>query len=148
MNRGAWWAPVHGVKRVRHDWSHLAQHSKFYKVKKKKKRKTESLASILSRGICIFGTGEDLLIGFQVHGWFLIGCNGTTKWSGDNFKKKKKGKWSHSVMFDSLWHHGLQSTRLLHPWDLPGKSTRVGCHFLLQGIFLTQGSNLGVLHCR
>ena len=30
----------------------------------------------------------------------------------------------------------------------PGKSTGVGCHFLLQGIFPTQGSNLGLLHCR
>ena len=30
----------------------------------------------------------------------------------------------------------------------PGKSTRVGCHFLLQGIFPTQGSNPGLLHCR
>ena len=28
--------------------------------------------------------------------------------------------------------HGLQSTRLLHPWDFPGKSTGVGCHCLLQ----------------
>ena len=34
------------------------------------------------------------------------------------------------------------------PWDFPGKNTGVGCHFLLQGIFLTQGSNLGLLHCR
>ena len=34
------------------------------------------------------------------------------------------------------------------PWDFPGKSTRVGCHFLLQGIFLTQGSNPGLLRCR
>ena len=33
----------------------------------------------------------------------------------------------------------------LCPWDFPGKSTRVGCHVLLQGIFLTQGSNLGLL---
>ena len=32
--------------------------------------------------------------------------------------------------------------------DSPGKETGVGCHFLLQGIFLTQGSNLGLLHCR
>ena len=32
-----------------------------------------------------------------------------------------------------LRHHGLQPTRLLCPWDLPGKSTGVGCHFLLQG---------------
>ena len=29
--------------------------------------------------------------------------------------------------------------RLLHPWDYLGTSTGVGCHFLLQGIFLTQG---------
>ena len=39
-------------------------------------------------------------------------------------------------------------TRLLHPWDFLGKSTGVGCHFLLQGIFPTQGSNPGLLHCR
>ena len=36
----------------------------------------------------------------------------------------------------------------VHPWDFPGKSTGVGCHFLLQGIFLTQGLNSGLLHCR
>ena len=33
------------------------------------------------------------------------------------------------------------------PWNSPGKNTRVGCHFCFQGIFLTQGSNLGLLHC-
>ena len=38
-------------------------------------------------------------------------------------------------------------TRLLHPWDFLGKSTGVACHFLLQGIFLTQVLNLGPLHC-
>ena len=37
---------------------------------------------------------------------------------------------------------------LLCPWDSPGKNTGVGCHFLLQAIFLNQGSNLGLLHCR
>ena len=36
-----------------------------------------------------------------------------------------------SVMSDSLQPHGLQPTRLLHPWDFPGKSTRVGCRCLL-----------------
>jgi len=30
---------------------------------------------------------------------------------------------------------------LLCPWDFPGKNTGVGCYFLLQGIFLTHGSN-------
>ena len=32
--------------------------------------------------------------------------------------------------------------------DFPGKSTGVGCHALLQGIFLTQGLNPGLLHCQ
>ena len=48
----------------------------------------------------------------------------------------------------SLWSHGLQPTRLLYPWDSPGKNTGVGCHFLLQGIFPTQGLNPRLLHCR
>ena len=39
-------------------------------------------------------------------------------------------------------------TRLFSPWDFPGNNTGVGCHALLQGIFPTQGSNLGLLHCR
>ena len=43
---------------------------------------------------------------------------------------------------------GLQATRLLCPWGFPGKSTGVGCHCLLQRIFLTQGSNPGLPHCR
>ena len=51
-------------------------------------------------------------------------------------------------MSDSWWPHGLQPARLLSPWDSPGKSTGVGCHSLLQGIFLTQRLNLGVLHCQ
>ena len=50
-------------------------------------------------------------------------------------------KWSHSVVSDSLWPHGLKPTRLLGTWDSPGKNTRVCCHFLLQGIFPTQGLN-------
>ena len=53
---------------------------------------------------------------------------------------------SHSVMSESLRPHGLQPTRLLCPWDFPGKNTGVGCHFLLQRIFLTQGLNLCLLH--
>ena len=34
------------------------------------------------------------------------------------------------------------------PWNSVGKNTGVGCHSLLRGIFPTQGSNLGLLHCR
>ena len=49
-------------------------------------------------------------------------------------------------MSNSLGSHGLWPTRLLRPWDFPGKSTEVGCHFLLQGIFPTQGLNPGLPH--
>ena len=53
-----------------------------------------------------------------------------------------------SGVSDSLLPHGMYPARLLCPWDSPGKNAGVGCLSLLQGIFLTQGSNLGLLHCR
>ena len=43
-----------------------------------------------------------------------------------------------SVVSVSLQPHALQPTRLLCPWDSPGKNTGVGSHFLLWGIFPTQ----------
>ena len=49
---------------------------------------------------------------------------------------------SHSVMSSCL------PSRLLSPWDFPGKNIAVGCHLLLQGIFPIQGTNPGLLHCR
>ena len=53
-----------------------------------------------------------------------------------------------SLFSDSLRPHGLQPTGLLCPWNFPGKNAEMGCRFLLQGIFLTQGSNPGLLHYR
>ena len=47
-----------------------------------------------------------------------------------------------------LQPRGLYPTRLLCPWHFPGKNNGVGCHFLLQGIFLTQGLSLCLLNCR
>ena len=44
--------------------------------------------------------------------------------------------------------YSLWNARLLCLWNFPSKNTGVGCHFLLQGIFPTQGSNLGLLDCR
>ena len=46
--------------------------------------------------------------------------------------------------FSSVWLFATPA-RLLCLWNFPGKNTEVGCHFLLQGIFLTQGSNLCLL---
>ena len=54
-------------------------------------------------------------------------------------------KWSesHSVVSNSLGSHGLYC-----PWNSPGQNTGVGNLSLLQGIFPTQESNWGLLHCR
>ena len=45
----------------------------------------------------------------------------------------------------TLRTHGLQPISPICPQNFPGKNTGVGCHFLLQGIFPTQGSNLQLL---
>ena len=49
------------------------------------------------------------------------------------------------TLFNSMNH--LEPIRLLCLWNSPDKHTRVGCYFLLQGTFPTQGLNLGLLHC-
>ena len=57
-------------------------------------------------------------------------------WQPDYWKPDEANKgflhlcvFSHSVVSDSLWCHGLQPTRLLCPWDFPGKNTGAGCIF-------------------
>ena len=61
-----------------------------------------------------------------------LGFSRQEHWSGLPFPspvpESEKWKWSCSVMSDSSRPHGLQPTRLLRPWDSPGKGTRVGCH--------------------
>ena len=62
----------------------------------------------------------------------------TLEWVAISFSKA----WKWKVKIESevaqpcptQWSHGLQPTRLLCPWDFPGKSTGVGCHCLLQGL--------------
>ena len=49
--------------------------------------------------------------------------------------RNRSVQFSRSVVSDSLRSYGLQPTRLLCPWDSPGKNTGVGCHALLQGMF-------------
>ena len=60
----------------------------------------------------------------------------------------ESGKVSSLVLSNLFQSHGLQSVRLLYPWDSLGKNTGMISHSLLQGIFLTQGSNPGLLHYR
>ena len=54
-------------------------------------------------------------------------------------------RFSYVQLFMTLWS---VAHRLLCLWDSPGENTGVGCHALLQGIFLTQGTNWGLLCCR
>ena len=64
-----------------------------------------------------------------------LGFSRQEHWSGLPFPspmhESEKWKGSRSVVSDSSQPHGLQPTRLLCPWDFPGKSTGVGCHCLL-----------------
>ena len=83
-------------------------------------------------------------------------------WGGGEREERRDRTWhifkithpvlSTSVMSDSLGppHTGPDPWTVAHqaPWNFPGQNTGVDCHYLLQGIFPTQGSNLGLLHCR
>ena len=68
----------------------------------------------------------------------FLGFSRQEHWSGLPFPspmhESEKWKWSRSVVSSSSGPHRLQPTRLLSPWDFPGKSTGVGCHHLKLGI--------------
>ena len=67
-----------------------------------------------------------------------LGFSRQEHWSGLPFSspmhESEKWKWSRSVVSNPQRPHGLQPSRLLHPWYFPGKSTGMGCHCLLQHI--------------
>ena len=63
------------------------------------------------------------------------------------YESKSVSLWS--VFALHVWSHGLYSPPgSSYLWNSPGQNTGVGSHSLLQGIFLTQGLNPGLLHCR
>ena len=80
--------------------------------------------------------------------WALVSFDLETDTTGIHRQLRMCMFVSCSVMSDSLRPHELQHTRLLCPWNSPGKNTGVGCHSFLQWVFLTQGSNWGLLYCR
>ena len=85
-----------------------------------------------------------------------LGFSRQEHWSGLPFpspmRESEQWKWSRSVVSDSLQLHGPQPTRLLCPWDFPGKSTGVGCHCLLQIFMLVSSrptfTNLPFFSCK
>ena len=80
-----------------------------------------------------------------------LGFSRQEHWSGLPFPspmyESEKWKWSCSVVSDPQQPHGLQPTRLLCPWDFPGKSTGVGWHCLLRILdkeaFIKEGYHIG-----
>ena len=64
-----------------------------------------------------------------------LGFSRQGHWSGLPFPspmhESERWKWRCSVVSDSSRPYGLRPTRLLHPWDFPGKSTGLGCYCLL-----------------
>ena len=84
-----------------------------------------------------------------------LGFSRQEHWSGLPFPsprhKSEKWKWSRSVVSNSQRPNGLQPTRLLHPWEFPGKSTGVGHHGLcpktaLSGSSLSLSLSLSLTH--
>ena len=75
------------------------------------------------------------------------GTQSNTPASEPGRKKVKVKSLSHVGLCDPV-DCSLCPCRLLRPWDSPGKNTGVGYCFLPQGIFSTQGSNLGLPHWR
>ena len=94
----------------------------------------ESLDSLLKVPACHLLLKVWCQMRFLPWWWCVPGFSRQKHWSGLPFPspmhESEKWKRSRSVMPDSLRPHGLQPTRLLHPWDFPGKSTGVGCHRL------------------
>ena len=90
----------------------------------------------------VFLLGE-LHVQRSLAGYESRGCRVRHDWATNTFFYTSL---SRVRLFATPWT--VACTRLLRPQDFLGKSTGVGCHFLLQGIFLTQGSNPSLPHCR
>ena len=81
--------------------------------------------------------------------WFLIlDSEGATAFTWTSLPSWRRIWCCYSVTTSclTLWPHGLEPSRLPCPWASPGKNPGAGCHFRLQGIFWTQGSNSGLFH--
>ena len=91
------------------------------------------LLFLLSRVSCVRLCATPLTAAHQAQP--SLGFSRQEHWSGlplpFPMHESEKGKWSCSVVSDSSQPHGLQPSRLLRPWNFPGKSTGVGCHCCL-----------------
>ena len=105
----------------------MINHNNYYKLKHYPFVKREGEKTSDDIALCILST-------------FLISAVGKKVRMRENLNKWSE---SYSVVSDSLRPHGLYGT-----WNSPGQNTGVDSLSLLQGIFLTQGLNWDLLHCR
>ena len=92
----------------------------------------------------IWETFPEPPLGPRAWGWDMAetSSNSWARMSWGMAGRKEAGREHRlSVLLNCFSLFATVATRLLCPWDSPGKNTRVGCHGFLQGIFLTQGSN-------
>ena len=123
MDRGAWWATVHGVAK---SWTRLSNFTLIYKIGNQQ-GPTVQHRELYS--ICCNNLYRKII-------WKRVSvcvteslCCNTTLWI--NYEVKKSESVSCSVVSDSLRPHRLQHTRLLCPWNFPGKNNGVGSYSLL-----------------
>ena len=117
MVRGVWWAAVHGVIKSQ-TW--LSNKAHTHTAAAKSLQSCPTLCDPTDGSP--WGSPVPGVLQARTLEWVAISFSNAWKW---------KVKVKHSVMSDPQRPHGLQPTRLLHPWDFPGKSTGVGCHCLL-----------------
>ena len=134
MDRGAWRAIVHGVTKSWMWLKRLSTHACInYLLDYTKYAFLLLLLLLLSRFSRVRLCATPETAAHQAPP--SLGFSRQEHWSGLPFPspmhESEKWKWSRSVVSDSSRPHGLQPTRLLYPWDFPGKSTGVGCHCLL-----------------
>ena len=88
------------------------------------------------------------LISFRIDWFDLLAVQWTLKSLLQNHSWKASILWCSAFFMVQLLHLYITTgeNRVLNTQTFVGKNTRVGCHFLLQGIFPTQGSNLYLLH--
>ena len=147
MDRGAWKATLHGVAKSQTWLKWLSAHTllKWYLSTSLLERWLAPQPEVI---ISNFRTQNS---GFCSQLWVLRANTGKLKkipQSTLHYRAMLKAHvcvLSHSVMSDSLRPSGLQPARLLCPWNSPDENTGVGCHFLLQGVFSTQGSKQHLL---
>ena len=96
-------------------------------IRKAKKRKASNTRDIFKKRCALFPFPEILTISL---------CLKTHHQNRSSHHSCCVPCVSHSVVYDSLWPHGLQPIRLLCPRDFPGKNTGVGCHSFSSGQFV------------